>query len=80
MPTILRFNGLRIVIYPNDHTPAHVHVIGSDKEAKFALICQDCKAKLISNYGFNRTEINQIKGFISNNMKFLCEKWVEIHG
>jgi len=28
MPTVLRFEGLRAVIYPNDHRPAHVHVIG----------------------------------------------------
>ncbi|WHZ20694.1 MAG: hypothetical protein OJF55_002843 [Rhodanobacteraceae bacterium] len=28
MPTILRLGGLRVVIYPNDHRPAHVHVIG----------------------------------------------------
>jgi hypothetical protein len=28
MPTVLRVDGLRIVIYLNDHPPAHVHVLG----------------------------------------------------
>lgn len=28
MPTILRVDGLRVVVYPNDHPPAHVHAIG----------------------------------------------------
>lgn len=28
MPTILRIGGLRFVVYPNDHSPAHVHVVG----------------------------------------------------
>ena len=28
MPTVLRLGGLRVVIYPNDHSPPHVHVIG----------------------------------------------------
>jgi hypothetical protein len=28
VPTILRIGGLRFVVYPNDHPPAHVHVIG----------------------------------------------------
>ncbi len=28
MPTVLRIDGLRVVIYPNDHPPAHVHVFG----------------------------------------------------
>jgi hypothetical protein len=28
MPTVLRTAGLRVVIYPNDHPPAHVYVLG----------------------------------------------------
>lgn len=28
MPTILRIGGWRFAVYPNDHPPAHVHVIG----------------------------------------------------
>ena len=28
MPTVLRIDGVRVVIYPNDHPPAHVHVLG----------------------------------------------------
>jgi hypothetical protein len=31
VPTVLRFDGFRVVIYPNDHRPAHVHVIGTAK-------------------------------------------------
>ncbi|MCF3947436.1 DUF4160 domain-containing protein [Acidiphilium iwatense] len=26
MPTVLRIGGLRVVVYPNDHRPPHVHV------------------------------------------------------
>ena len=28
MPTVLTISGLRVVIYLNDHRPAHVHIIG----------------------------------------------------
>ena len=28
MPTVLRVGGMRFAIYPNDHPPAHVHLIG----------------------------------------------------
>ncbi len=28
MPTVLRVGGMRFVVYPNDHLPAHVHVLG----------------------------------------------------
>jgi len=30
-----RFDALRVVIYPNDHRPAHVHFIGADCKAVF---------------------------------------------
>ena len=35
--TVLRANGLRVVIFVNDHLPAHVHVFG-DGEAKINLL------------------------------------------
>lgn len=37
MPTILKFNGLRAVIYLNDHRPGQIHVMGQGCEARFAL-------------------------------------------
>src|SRR5260370_25575848 len=60
MPTVLRFDGLRVVIYPNDHRPAHVHVIGRGCEAVFNLSCPAGPAELRENYGFSRREIPQI--------------------
>jgi hypothetical protein len=39
MPTIVRFAGYRVVIYPNDHRPEHVHVIGRGVEAVFEVNC-----------------------------------------
>jgi Domain of unknown function (DUF4160) len=38
MPTIIKQDGFRIVIWPNDHLPPHVHVFKSDAEVKIALI------------------------------------------
>jgi hypothetical protein len=37
MPTVLRIGALRVAVYPNDHRPAHVHVIGRGHEAVFIL-------------------------------------------
>jgi hypothetical protein len=39
MPTVLRLGGLRVVVYPNDHRPAHIHVLGRGGEAVFELRC-----------------------------------------
>ena len=50
MPTVLRFDGLRAVVYPNDHRPAHVHVIGRGCEAVFDLNCLAGPVELRENY------------------------------
>jgi hypothetical protein len=39
MPTVFRFDGLRVVIYPADQRPEHVHVEGAGGEAVFILNC-----------------------------------------
>ncbi len=53
MVTVLRVNGFRVVIYPNDHRPAHVHVISAEHEAVFNLNCPDGPPSLRENYGFS---------------------------
>ena len=49
--------GLRIVIYPNDHRPAQVHVIGSGNEAVFNLGCPLGPVHLRENYGFSSSSL-----------------------
>src|SRR6266436_5006272 len=49
MPTVLRLNGLRLIVYPNDHRPAHVHVIGRGCEAVFDLNCPAGPVELREN-------------------------------
>ncbi|MBK3809591.1 DUF4160 domain-containing protein [Paraburkholderia aspalathi] len=41
MPIIARIDGLIVVIYPHDHAPPHVHVLGPDGEIIFILNCPD---------------------------------------
>lgn len=60
MPTILRIGGLRVAIYPNDHPPPHVHILGAKGEAVFFLNCPDGPAELRESYGFNGPEIRQM--------------------
>jgi hypothetical protein len=61
MPTVLRFPGPRVVIYPNDHRTAHVHVIGGGCEAAFDLHCPDGPPELRENYGYSRQDLSRIK-------------------
>jgi Fe2+ or Zn2+ uptake regulation protein len=80
MPTVLRFEGLRVVIYPNDHRPAHVHVVGRGCEAVFHLQCPAGPAELRENYGFSLREITQIGRALAHSLAELCAAWEGIHG
>ena len=80
MPTILRISGLRIVIYPTDHRPSHVHVIGADSEAVFILNCPDGPPESRENYGFKRTDLSAITAALIKALTAICQQWSSIHG
>ena len=80
MPSLLRFGGLRVVIYPNDHRPAHVHVMGRGCEAVFNLNCSAGPAELRENYRFSRRALGRIQQALSARLSELCEAWEGIHG
>ena len=80
MPTVLRYGRLRIVIYPADHRPAHVHVIGPDGEAVFNLRCPRGPSELRENYGLSRREAGIAERAINEHIGELCGAWEEIHG
>jgi hypothetical protein len=60
IPTLLWMSGLRVVIYSNDHRPAHVHVIGNGCEALLVLNCPDAPPDLRENCRFAIQGINAI--------------------
>jgi hypothetical protein len=72
MPTILRLGGLRVVIYPNDHRPAHVHVVGAGGEAVFILNCPEGPPDLREVYGFGFQEIVRIGNELTAHLVALC--------
>jgi len=80
MPTVLRRGRLRIVIYPADHRPAHVHAIGPDGEAVFNLNCPAGPSELRENYGFKRRALAAAERLINANINELCRAWEGIHG
>lgn len=80
MPTDLRLAALRVAIYPNDHRPAHVHVIGNGNEAIFELGCPAGNVSLRENYGFSRQDLTRIARKLKANQSVLCKAWEGIHG
>ena len=80
MPTIIWIRSIRIVIYPNDHRPAHVHAIRGDEFSVFELNCPDGPPELVVAYGFSGPELNRIAKAIAAQLALLCLKWRSIHG
>jgi len=68
------------MIYPNDHRPAHVHVMARGCEAVFNPDCPAGPAQLRENYGFSRREIGHIVAVLMDHLVVLCRDWEQIHG
>ena len=80
MPTVLRIDGLPVVIYPNDHRPTHVHVIGAAREADFNLHCPNRPPELRISFGFGQREANGNGDVLAANLPMLRAEWKNIHG
>ena len=79
MPTVLRFGAYRVVIYTNDHRPAHVHVIGPNGRAVFDLHCPE-GPPMVRDSRLNPDELAKIKAVLQRHLAELCKAWEKIHG
>ena len=79
MVTVLRAHGLRVVIFSNDHLPAHVHVFG-DGEAKINLLGLDGSPTLMWADGMSRGEIRHAMRIVVEQQMMLLTHWENIHG
>ena len=79
MVTIYRAHGLRIVIFTDDHEPAHVHVFG-DGHAKINLIGPDGGPELIWAEGMKRNEVRCAMDVVIERHADFQARWREIHG
>jgi len=80
MPTLFRFQGVRVVIYPNDHRPAHVHVLADAGEAVFILNCPRGPLELRENLAFEPADLRRIAIALSSRLGESCLHWSLIHG
>jgi Domain of unknown function (DUF4160) len=80
MPTIIKQDGFRIVIYPNDHTPAHVHVLKGDGEVRIELGNEKISPSLMSVRGkISDREVMRALSLVTEYQIELLAKWDEIH-
>ena len=80
MPTIDRIDASRVVIYLNDHRPAHVHVVQGERSAVLILHCPNGPLELRENIGFSRTEMRHILEESLSRLALFCGEWERHHG
>jgi Domain of unknown function (DUF4160) len=76
MATVLRIGGLRVVIYPNDHPPAHVHVLGPGWLVVINLIGP--KVREVVNC--SERGARRVLQLIEDHQAELMDAWRRFHG
>ena len=79
MVTIFRAHGLRIVIFSDDHEPAHVHVFG-DGHAKINLLGANGQPELVWAEGMKRNEVRRAMEIVTEQQAVFLAWWRKIHG
>jgi hypothetical protein len=79
MVTVHRAHGFHIVIFVDDHEPAHVHVFGSG-QAKINLAGADGVPELVWVDGMKRSEVRRAMKIVAEQQGRLLARWRDIHG
>ncbi len=79
MVTVWRESGLRVIIFLDDHLPAHVHVFG-DGQAKINLLGADGSPELVWADGMTRGEVRRAMRIVIEQQGLLLARWEDIHG
>ena len=79
MVTVFRANGLRVIIFTDDHQPAHVHVFG-DGQAKINLLGANGSPELVWVEGMTGGETRRAMRIVTEQQSLLLARWEDIHG
>jgi hypothetical protein len=77
---LLRLGRIRVMIYTNDHRPAHLHVWEGRRQAVFKLNCPNGPVELRENFGFSWREVSRLARLLQPHVVALCAAWRTIHG
>ena len=73
---MLRINGWRLVVYPNDHPPAHVHVIGPGWVAVVDLLGLELREAT----GCREADARRVLTEVGQHRMALLDAWRRYHG
>ncbi len=82
MPTVLRADGFRIVMYgpPREHPPPHVHVeYGTSGLVVLRLATGTSPQKVWAVYGMMERDVRRAYCLVDRHHEMLMHAWREIH-
>jgi hypothetical protein len=74
VPTVAVIDGIRIMIFPFDHDPPHVHAFGPDFRLKLAI----ADARVLEAYGtIGPAILRRLQGWVRGHREQLGHRWTE---
>jgi hypothetical protein len=80
MPTILRKNGFEVMIYTNDHHPAHVHIFKAEGEVIIFLGNAHTPPMVRENIGMNCRHERAALMLVGEHQDDFLKAWRRTHG
>jgi hypothetical protein len=71
MPTVLREAGFRVIIYFDDHLPAHVHALNAESEVKISFGSETEQPAIAEFRGKRSVEIKALELVVSHQHELL---------
>lgn len=73
MPTIAIVEGVRIIIYLNDHLPPHVHALFAEHEARLSILTGD-----ILGGSLPSSKVRTVRSWLAAHRDEVAYIWMEI--
>jgi hypothetical protein len=75
MPAVLHVENWRTVVYPNDHPPAHVHIIGPGWIVVVNILVPEMREVI----GCSEREARRIVKIVAKHREALLTAWKQFH-
>lgn len=79
MVVVHRAHGFRVVIYTQDHEPAHVHIVGPGR-AKISLLGPDSRPEVVDVVGIKKSDMRRLLAEVTEHRDRFMREWERIHG
>lgn len=79
MVVVHRAHGFRVIIYTQDHEPAHVHIVGPGR-AKINLLGPDDRPEVVDVVGIKKSDMRRLLNEVTEHRDRFMREWRRIHG